>query len=68
MSIEDSQFYEKIKKEAEDARIDSSFKQANSIHSNLDDYYERKITFFEKIVNNTSSNRLKYPSLRNIPI
>ena len=63
MSIDDSQFYEKIRKEAEDSRIDSSFKQANSVHSNLDDFYERKISFFEKMVNTTSTNRLKYPNL-----
>ena len=37
-----------MKKEAEDSRIGTSFKNSSFIHSNLDDFYERKVLFFEK--------------------
>jgi hypothetical protein len=63
LSSEDSQFYEKIRKEQEDVRADSAFKFAHSIHSNADDYYFRKNAFFMKMANSIAANRLRYPTL-----
>ncbi len=61
--MEDSQLYEKVRKESEDARIDSAYKLAHSVHTNMDDYQFRKTSFFIKLVNALANNRLKYPGL-----
>ena len=36
---------------------------SNWVHSNLDENYHRKISFFIKAVNSSSANRFKYPLL-----
>ncbi len=63
MLFEDSQFYEKLRKETEDARVESSYKFASLMHSNLDDYHHRKSAFFLKMLSSMAEYRLKYPSL-----
>jgi hypothetical protein len=66
LSLEETNFYEKIRKEAEDSRVESSYKFAHSVHANMDEFFERKISFFERIVYSLAANRLKYPNLSKI--
>jgi hypothetical protein len=55
--LEDTYFYEKIKKENNDRKLDSSHKFATNVHCNLDDEYERKIKFFEKLTDSNTRYR-----------
>ena len=66
MSMEDSQFNEKVKRELEEARNESSHKFAKSIHSNSEDYHLRKTLFFVRILNSMAENRNKIPVLSNL--
>jgi len=61
--LEESQFYEKIKKDAEDFRISSSHKFSEEFHSNMEQIYINKSSFFNKFVKSKTNDRYKYPSL-----
>jgi len=61
--LEESQFYEKIKQEAEDFRINSSHIFAQEFHSKMDQTYQNKSMFFNKFVKSKAKDRYKYPSL-----
>lgn len=63
--LEDTQFFEKIKKENNEKKNEASYKFCYEIQSNLDDYYEKKVGLFEKILSSNSASRLKFNKLGN---
>ena len=63
--IDSSYLEEKFKKENEEMKTEMSAKFISNIKSNMDDYYERKISLYEKVLsryseNKTKSNQLKF--------
>ena len=62
-TLDDTHFYEKIKKENDERRIDNAYKFAVNSHSNLDDYHDRKTIFYDKMINSNANNRYKYNKL-----
>lgn len=61
--MEESQFYEKIKKNAEDSIINSSHKFSQGFHENMEEIYKNKSLFFNKYIKSKAKDRYKYPSL-----
>ena len=64
--MEDSQIYEKVKKDLEDMQIESSHKFAKEIHSNLEEFHLRKTLFFMRMLNSVAANRFIYPNLSKV--
>ena len=63
--IDSSYLEEKFKKENEETKTEIASKFISNIKSNMDDYYERKISLYEKVLsryseNKTKSNQLKF--------
>jgi hypothetical protein len=61
--LEESQFYEKIKKDSEDSIIYSSHKFAKDFHNFSERTFTNKSAFLEKFALSKTKDKYLYPSL-----